>query len=117
MVNVICVDLLSRRFPVDDIHHSGRRHKLENSEEIFLSEGSAMKSSVHAGKADKIIIALLEHGTIEKAAVALGVCDVTVWRWLKKPEFQQAYRQARREAFSRSLARLQHASGARFPPY
>ena len=61
-----------------------------------------MKSDIHAGKADKIIIALLEHGTIEKAAVALGVCDVTVWRWLKKPEFQEAYRQARREAFSRS---------------
>ena len=71
-----------------------------------------MKSGIRAGKADNIILALLEHGGIEKAAAALGVCDVTVWRWLKKPKFQKAYREARREAFSRSLARLQHASGA-----
>ena len=71
-----------------------------------------MKSGARAGKAEKIILALLEHGTIEKAAAALSVSDVTVWRWLQKPEFQEGYRRARREAFSRSVARLQHASSA-----
>ena len=71
-----------------------------------------MKNGALSGKAEKIIISLLEHGSIEKAAVAVGVSDVTVWRWMQKPEVQQAYQQARREAFSRSLARLQHASSA-----
>lgn len=71
-----------------------------------------MKNGALSGKAEKIIVSLLEHGSIEKAAVAVGVSDVTVWRWMQKPEFQQAYQQARREAFSRSLARLQHASSA-----
>jgi hypothetical protein len=61
---------------------------------------------------DRIIIALLEHPTLEKAAAAVGMSGVTIWRWTKKPEFQDAYRSARREAFSQSLARLQHAASA-----
>ena len=65
-----------------------------------------------ASRQDRIILALLEHPTFEKAAAAVGISDVTLWRWTKKPEFQEAYRQARREAFSQSLARLQHASSA-----
>ena len=38
--------------------------------------------------------------------------DVTLWRSLQKPEFAEAYRKARRDAFSQSVARLQHASNA-----
>jgi hypothetical protein len=33
-------------------------------------------------------------------------------RWLKLPEFQEAYREAKRAAFGQSIARLQHASSA-----
>jgi hypothetical protein len=33
-------------------------------------------------------------------------------RWLQIPEFQDAYRQVRRDAFGQSIARLQHASSA-----
>ena len=36
----------------------------------------------------------------------------TLLRWLKIPEFDAAYRQARRAAFSQSTARLQQAIGA-----
>src|SRR5579864_6940649 len=61
---------------------------------------------------DQFIVALLEHPTLDKAAAALGVSDVTLWRTLKKPEFAEAFRKARREAFSQSIARLQHASNA-----
>jgi hypothetical protein len=60
--------------------------------------------------ADQAILALLEHGRMQKAATVLGVSDVTLWRWLQKPEFREAYRKARREAFSQSMAHLQHAS-------
>src|ERR1035438_9249724 len=59
-----------------------------------------------------MIVALLEHPTHEKAATALGISAVTLWRATKKPEFAEAYRKARREAFSQSVARLQHASNA-----
>jgi hypothetical protein len=61
---------------------------------------------------DRFILALLEYPTLEKAAAAVGVSDVTLWRSLKRPEFAEAYRKARRDAFSQSVARLQHASNA-----
>jgi hypothetical protein len=59
-----------------------------------------------------MILALLEHPTHDKAAAALGISTVTLWRATKKPEFAEAYRKARRDAFSQSVARLQHASNA-----
>jgi hypothetical protein len=61
---------------------------------------------------EQLIVALLEHPTLEKAAAAVGVSGVTLWRATKKSEFAEAYRKARREAFSQSVARLQHASNA-----
>ena len=61
---------------------------------------------------DRMILALLEHPTNEKAATALGISTVTLWRAMQKPEFAEAFRKARREAFSQSVARLQHASNA-----
>ena len=71
-----------------------------------------MKNAISNKKTDTVILALLEHGSIEKAAAALGVCDVTLWRWLKKPLVAEAYRKAKREAFARSIGRLQHAASA-----
>jgi len=69
-------------------------------------------SPMRSKRQDQFIVALLEHPTLDKAAAALGVSDVTLWRTLKKPEFAEAFRKARREAFSQSIARLQHASNA-----
>jgi hypothetical protein len=61
-------------------------------------------STTRINKEDRIIVALLEHPTLEKAAAAIGISDVTVWRWMKRPEFQEAYRNARRKSFSQSIA-------------
>src|ERR1017187_10954707 len=69
-------------------------------------------SPMRSKRQDQFIVALLEHPTLDKAAAALGVSDVTLWRSLKRPEFAEAYRKARREAFSQSIAQLQHASNA-----
>ena len=43
---------------------------------------------------------------------SVGVALVTLMRWQKLPEFDSAYREARRAAFSQSVARLQQASSA-----
>src|SRR5579862_4657861 len=59
-----------------------------------------------------MIVAILEHPTQEKAAAALGITTVTLWRAMQKPEFAEAYRKARWAAFSQSIARLQQASNA-----
>jgi transposase-like protein len=49
---------------------------------------------------------------VEEAARAVGVGKRTLYRWLQDPEFQDAYREARRSAFSQSMARLQYVSSA-----
>ena len=36
----------------------------------------------------------------------------TLWRWLKVPQFHAEYRKARREGFSRAIARLQQGTSA-----
>jgi uncharacterized protein YggE len=69
-----------------------------------------MKTTTQSHKMDRIVTALLEHGSQERAAVAMGISPVTIWRWSRKPEFQEAYDQARREAFSRAMARAQYAA-------
>ena len=63
-------------------------------------------------KKEEAITALLTQRNVEEAARAIGVGAQTMLRWLKVPEFQKAYRDARRDAFSQSIARLQQASGA-----
>jgi hypothetical protein len=63
-------------------------------------------------KKEEAIAALLTQRNVEEAARAAGVGTRTLLRWLQVPEFQSAYRQARRETFSQSVARLQQASNA-----
>ena len=63
-------------------------------------------------RAEQIIVALLEHPTLEKAAAAAGISTVTLWQWLRKPKFQKALLRARREAYSQAVARLQQGSAA-----
>jgi hypothetical protein len=61
---------------------------------------------------DEAIIALLTHGSIERAARAIGIDPNTLKRWMKEPEFVERYREAQRAAFDHSLGLLQQASGA-----
>jgi len=63
-------------------------------------------------KKEEAIAALLSQRNIEEAARMIGVAPNTLLRWMKEPDFDAAYRQARRNAFSQSIARLQQASGA-----
>lgn len=63
-------------------------------------------------KKEGAIVALLSNPSIEQAARAVPIATKTLLRWLKEPEFEAAYRQARRAAFGQSIARLQQASGA-----
>ena len=62
-------------------------------------------------KKEAAIVALLSHRSIEDAARAVDIAPKTLMRWLKESEFNAAYREARRLAFSQSVARLQQASG------
>jgi transposase-like protein len=63
-------------------------------------------------KKEAAVAALLTHSNFEQAAKAIGVAPNTLLSWLKLPEFQAAYREARRLAFKQSIARLQQATSA-----
>src|ERR1700751_6026902 len=71
------------------------------------------RSGVKFGrKQEEAIAALLSQRNVEEAARVAGVGTRTLLRWLQIPEFQIAYREARRGAFRQSVARLQQASSA-----
>ncbi len=55
----------------------------------------------------RLILALLQHGTIREAAHACRVSEATVFRWLKNDLFLTSYREARRQAVSQAIAALQ----------
>jgi hypothetical protein len=74
-----------------------------------MSEPKALRRN---RQREQLILALLQQPGIEKAAAAVGISTTTAWRISKTPEFKEGYRQARREAFSQSLGRLQQAAGA-----
>ena len=63
-------------------------------------------------KNEEAIAALLTQRSLEDAAKTAGIGTQTLLRWLKLPEFQAAYREARREAVQQAVARLQQATGA-----
>jgi hypothetical protein len=62
-------------------------------------------------KQEDAIAALLSQRSVDDAARASNVGVRTLYRWLKDPDFDAAYRAARRAAYSQSIARLQQASG------
>jgi hypothetical protein len=63
-------------------------------------------------KKEDAIAALLTHRNIEEAANAVRISGKTLLRWMKEPEFDAAYRAARRAAFGQSIARLQQGASA-----
>ena len=63
-------------------------------------------------KKELAIAALLNHRNTEEAARAVNVGQGTLLRWMKDPEFDAAYREARRLVVYQSIARMQQATGA-----
>jgi hypothetical protein len=63
-------------------------------------------------KKEEAIAALLTQRNVEEAARVANIGTQTLYRWMKEPEFDAAYREARRAAVSQSNARLQQGSSA-----
>jgi hypothetical protein len=72
----------------------------------------AARNSSLERKQEDVIAALLTQRNMEEAARTAGVGIRTLIRWMKLPEFQKAYREARRAAFNQSIARLQQGTSA-----
>ena len=63
-------------------------------------------------KMEEAIAALLTQCNLDEAARSVGVAPKTLLRWQQQPEFQTAYREARRAAYSQAIARLQQGTSA-----
>jgi hypothetical protein len=72
----------------------------------------AARGSILGRKQEEAIAALLTQRNVEEAARAAGIGTRTLLRWLKLPNFQTAYREARRTAFGQAVARLQQGASA-----
>ena len=63
-------------------------------------------------KIEAAAAALLTARSAEEAAQTVGISPATLRRWQKEPEFEAAYRAAKRAAFDQAIARLHHFSSA-----
>jgi hypothetical protein len=63
-------------------------------------------------KQQHAILALLSNRSVEDAARACHTPVRTIFRWLKDPEFDSAYRAAKKAAFGQGIARLHHLTSA-----
>src|SRR5580658_9247769 len=72
----------------------------------------APRGSILGRKQEDAIVALLTQRNVEEAARTARVSVRTLMRWLQLPDFQKAYREARRAAFGQAISRLQQASSA-----
>ena len=72
----------------------------------------AARGSTLGRKQEDAIAALLTQKNLDEAARVAGIGARTLLRWMKLPEFDQAYREARRKAFGQSIARLQQGTSA-----
>ena len=63
-------------------------------------------------KMEEAVAALLVQRNLDEAARAVGIAPATLLRWLKLPEFQASYREARRGVFGQAVARLQQGTSA-----
>ncbi len=59
---------------------------------------------------DRAIVAILAEPSIEAAAKAAEVSDVTIWRWMKQPGFKSRLRDARRALVEGAIGRLQQSA-------
>jgi len=58
-------------------------------------------------KQERVLLALLSSGTLKEAAAECRVNESTVFRTMQLPQFQSAYRAARRQSVEAAIAKLQ----------
>ena len=61
-------------------------------------------------KQESALRAVLSHPTLKEAALAAGISETTLWRYMQDGEFSKRLREARRDAVGHAVTRLQRAS-------
>lgn len=61
-------------------------------------------------KQELALRAVISHPTLKEAALASGVSETTLWRYMQDAAFSRRLREARRDAVNHAVIRLQRAS-------
>ena len=61
-------------------------------------------------KMEQVIASLLVEPTVQAAVKVAGISEATLWRWMQLQEFQDVYRQAKRQVVSHAITQLQQAT-------
>lgn len=61
-------------------------------------------------KQELALRAVISHATLKEAALASGVSETTLWRYMQDEAFSRRLREARRDAVNHAVIRLQRAS-------
>jgi hypothetical protein len=59
---------------------------------------------------ERAIQALLQCDKQKEAARTVGIGEVTLWRWMQEPEFNSAFREAKRRVLDEALTNLQKSA-------
>jgi hypothetical protein len=68
------------------------------------------RSKKMSRKQDLLISELLQRPSVKKAASAAGIGESTAHRWLRNPDFERCYRQARQQVVEVAIGNLQRIS-------
>lgn len=85
-----------------------RDTKARLTDEIALESDDT--SDTLPAKQELALRAVISHPTLKEAALAAGVSETTLWRYMQDDAFSRRLREARREAVNHALIRLQRAS-------
>lgn len=64
----------------------------------------------YSRKKEMLIIALLTETSIQAAAKKAGISHNSAINWLQDPDFQNSYREARRQAVAQAITQVQQAA-------
>jgi hypothetical protein len=76
-----------------------------------MTQASGGHGEKRSRREEAAIAALLACPTLETAAEQAGVAGSTLRGWLRDPEFQRRYREARRQVVEQAITSLQQAAG------
>jgi hypothetical protein len=84
------------------------RRKKEDETVPESAEGA--QEGALPGKQEQALLAVISHATLKEAATSAGVSETTLWRYMQDEAFAKRLREARRDAVSHAVIRLQRAS-------
>ncbi len=76
-----------------------------------MPQVSAGHGEKRSRREEAAIAALLAEPTIDAAARQAGIAESTLRGWLRDPDFQRRYRDARRQVVEQAITAIQRATG------